>query len=392
MVALLLGLLLTVAVLVTQSKLTAQNSRTLDTAERDHEARAALGAIASDLSAAGFLFAGQHVDCAVQLSYRAGLSSTHPAPGYVAAWPVGGFAASAGTPLPFVAPPGITLNHPPKGSANRSDVLVIRRSADTSRFNDAVAPLRYTHAPGTWTPLTDGRLPVTDTASFAAGDVAMVRVPLTSGAPACLRVPVTTVASRSVGSTPDPRMPPDFYAGFSTQLAALGLGGMSNATLQAGWILDLGPTAGASQQVQVYYVDQPSGAGADPWPVLMRATVNALDDTELPGTRQEIAAGVVSFQVLFGVDLTGADAVTGYETGDSVALHNHGAKVRSVKLVLVTRTLRPDPDPAWASRNARSSVALGPGFTSYTLSPAEQSHHFEVHELEVAVRNAIWPK
>lgn len=106
MVSVAIGLVLVVAVLYLQLKLTSQNVRTTDTAVRDNEARAAMDVITRDLSGGGFLHGGSNSSCYTVLHYNTAL----PAPNYFASFPVSSVAGGTGVALPFVATPGITLD------------------------------------------------------------------------------------------------------------------------------------------------------------------------------------------------------------------------------------------------------------------------------------------
>jgi hypothetical protein len=121
------------------------------------------------------------------------------------------------------------------------------------------------------------------------------------------------------------------------------------------------------------------------FPTLMRANYSLLDDTII-GVPQSIAAGVVSLQVLFGVDPANTGAVTAYESAATVTASKHWDTVLTAKLALVTRTVNDDPDST--GYTGPTTVVIGTPFTNLTV-PASQ-HRYTVNTTEVALRNYAW--
>jgi len=400
MVSVAIGLILTVAVLYLQLKLTSQNVRTTDTAVRDNEARAAMDAITRDLSGGGFLHAGSNASCYAVLNYNTAL----PAPNYFAGFPVSSVAGGAGVALPFVAAPGITLTYPPAGSTNRSDVLVVRSTADATQFSVALNPVAPAMDNTAFLPMTTTQLPFATNPPppFNAGDVGLVQVSV--GTPpntqlACLRVPVSTVPAPVNGSafitSTGAYMPVAGYAGFATQFAGIGLsGGLSDILLRSSKVIDLGPAANTNQFLYAYFVDSSNYR----WPTLVRATINALTDQEVANSRQEIAAGVVSFQAQFGVG-SAAGGVTAYQTWPQVLASGNAGNVMTVRVLILQRSLYTDKDFNNASVYSNGVIPLSTqftqsGYTDYTIPAQEASNRFLAQETELTVRSAspLWPK
>jgi type IV pilus assembly protein PilW len=400
MVSVAIGLVLVVAVLYLQLKLTSQNVRTTDTAVRDNEARAAMDVITRDLSGGGFLHGGSNSSCYTVLHYNTAL----PAPNYFASFPVSSVAGGTGVALPFVATPGITLNYPVAGSTNRSDVLVVRGTADATQFSAVLNPVAPAMDNTAFLPTATTQMPFSPSPlpPFNANDVGLVQVSV--GTPpnaqlACLRIPITTAPVVANGSafitSTGALMPVAGYSGFATQYAGIGLsGGISDTLLRSSKVIDLGAAATTNQFVYAYFVDN-----SYRWPTLVRAKINALTDLEVPNTRQEIAAGVVSFQVLFGVGSATA-GVTAYQTWPQVLAAGNAGNVLTVRVLILQRSLYPDKD----FNNARSLYSTGiiplptqftqAGYTNYTIPSQELTNRFLAQETEMTVRSAspLWPK
>ncbi len=377
MVSLALGLVVGLALVVVQARLSAQSVRTSDISARDNEARAAMDIIARDVSGSGFLHGG--LNCPVVLGYNRTAASS----GYFAAVPATSLAARSGLALPFVANSGITLNYPASGSGIVSDVLIVSGTAGATKMDtEAIAA-----APNAaYRPTLDGLLPVTRTDTLTAGDVGMVQVTLDSATSQwlCLRVPITqisTTAGVSYIQSTGNFMPLNFYAGFSGQLAGAGLpGAIGDAQLQQARLTDIGTAAASNLVTYAYYIDN-----SDTWPILMRTTINAANDAPI-GTPQAIAAGVVSLQVLFGVGPGTGAAITQYVTGAQVATTQNVRNVRSIRVAVVTRSLNADRE----FTNAGASVAVPAGFTAYPIPTAYLKHRFAVQTTEIALRNGLW--
>lgn len=399
MVSVAIGLVLTVAVLYLQLKLTSQNVRTTDTAVRDNEARAAMDLITRDLSGGGFLHGGSSTNCYTVLNYNTAL----PAPNYFAGFPVSSVAGGVGVALPFVASPGITLNYPVTGSANRSDVLIVRTTADASQFSATLNPVVPTMDNTAFLPMSTTQLPFATNPPppLKAGDVGLLQVSV--GTPpnallACLRVPISTAPVAANGSafitSSGAFMPAAGYGGFATQFAGIGLnGGISDILLRSSKVIDLGAAANTNQFVNAYFVDN-----SYRWPTLVRATVNALTDVEVPNTRQEVAAGVVSFQVLFGVG-SASTGVTAYKSWPQVLSSGNVGNVLTVRVLILQRSLYPDKDFNNSSVYANGVIPLSTqfnqsGYADYTIPSQEISSRFVAQETELTVRSAspLWPK
>ena len=203
LVAVAIGLILTIAILTVQLRLSTQNVRTADIGMRDNEARAAMDAISRDLGNGGFLFGGTHLQCFATLNFN----TSAPAPNYFAAYPVSSLVAANGTALPFVAAPGVSLNYPATGSPNRSDVLVIRATLDGSRLPPDKTPTTTVAVNNAYTPMSSGILPVVANLDFSANQMALLQIPmgqLNNAAQAqqrvCIRIPITAVSALPVST------------------------------------------------------------------------------------------------------------------------------------------------------------------------------------------------
>lgn len=413
MVALAVGLVVAGAILITQLKLTQQNTRIADTFNRDTEARAAMDIISHDISGSGFLMGSTHLKCSTILSY----DSQTPSPFFSQFGVSALTSATQGTQLPFVATPGITLTYPAAGV--RSDVLIVGGSADSSQFTGLILGPNPTIGYG---PLNDGKLPVVpDTADSSStyptgmpqvGDVGILWMPVGTAATApslCIRAPITATGSVNgifnVTSGSGQWMPANFYSDFSTKLATAGFTAsaypaltLSNGMLQTGSLIDAGQAANSNQFTYAYYIDQPAGSS---WPTLMRAKINALNDQVVANSTQAVAAGVVSLQTSFGVDTTGAGtSVTQYMTWANVLATGNAPNVRTVKIAIISRSLQPDASLQGTNANQAGSTvpaagsnpdftgtpsATSAGFTPYTITAADKQYRFFVQQTEIAV-------
>jgi type IV pilus assembly protein PilW len=367
LVAMVLSMILAIALLKMQASLGRQTVRTSDVGIRDTQARAAMDLITQDLTSAGFELGGTQNKCNALLTYDT--------QGYFVHHRVDAVAASNGATMKFA--PALTLNYP-TGSTT-SDVLVTTSSTLSTNYNEATFPIVRVASAGT--PTSTGVVTLASalgTGTQATGDAGLLQVPVNTML-ACMRVPmsVTGLVVTSAGTT----MPASNYAGFSAQLSAAGFTGtITDAEVFASRFVDMGQTASPTQVTTTWYVDN-SGT----FPVLMRATYSLLDDT-LQGQAQTIAAGVVSLQVLFGVDPGNTGAVTAYESAATVTTNKHWDNILTAKLALVTRTLNDDPDSA--NYTGPTSIAIGTPFANVTV-PASK-HRYIVNTTEVALRNYAW--
>lgn len=388
LVAMLISLVLAVAVMLVQRSLTMQKTRTADIGLRDNEARAALDLMAHDASSAGFLFGGSHIPCDALYTYN-------PITGHYKRLPVDAIAAAENLVMPFA--PSLKLNYPNASSASPSAVLVVTGATDSTDFGNAKSPTRAAvNLPGVYSPLNTGRLPVVSVAGLTAGHMAVVNVP-DGTKHACMRVPLTAVGL--VGGTLEVSsagglMPGTFYAGFGAQMAPPAFTGpLSDAQMLAGaTVTDLGDPAAASPRhtATAFYIDNNAGS----WPMLMRATYSMLNDTVLAGSPEPIAAGVISLQVLFGVDPARTGQVTDYMTGAQVKAAGI-QEIRSVRIALVNRTLFADPDLTTPAENPYPIVQKllpnqSASFAKVAIPAGFEQYRFSQHQVEVAVRNCLW--
>lgn len=397
MVALAVGMLLAVAILITQLKLSGQNTRTADVGNRDNEMRAVLGAIVREIGGAGFLDGGSEFGCFATINYNNTLSTNY----YIsyAAW---GMAASKGTPLPFISGTGVTLNYPDSATTtNKSDVLVVRAATDGTQFPATVSPTFAGRMDSSFNPMGDGNLPVQADSGVAAslvGKTAILAVPLSTlnsygSQTLCMRVPIGSVStsgsSYSIGGSGN-RMPSNNYTGFGNQVASTGMTGtLSNAVLEGqAKMTVIGTAATSNQRTYAYYIDASNyPSTTKPVPTLVRSTINAVDDT-LIGTSTPIAAGVVSFQLRFGIGNDSSQTVTAYQDAATMTANKTNGYVRTVKIAVLTRSLYDDKDYDATKTYAGGVIPIS-GFSSYTIPSSETHRHFALQIVELPVRNNL---
>ena len=426
------GSVLLVAILITQLRLSQGGTRITDSATRDNEIRAALDVMNRDIAGAGFLLeAAAPPVCNQVLAYNASLTgmqgnvSTTVPPGYFVLSTAMSFPAAAGAKLPIVPtgtnPPN-TFNYPPTAGGNRSDALVIRVSNGASLLNGntygtlKAASVGSPASTGQFTLMPAG-MPFLASNAFSPGNVALVRVQ-NGLQPICVRVPIQSsalaVTPPTLALAGTGMMPSTYFQAFATQMARFGLpaNGISNQNLAgpgagaSASLTDLGAPAATTQFAYVYYVSLNTAMSGNlaSVPVLQRAQINSLNDSVMQV--QDIAYGVVSLQVNFGVDTSfGASggAVTKYMSGADVQNQNLGAWVRTVRLLIVTRSLNPDPsfNPSAAVDPTQKVLDLnnqfpnpiaggGPLYANYTIPPTNYGFHFNAQEQEIALRNQAW--
>jgi type IV pilus assembly protein PilW len=418
MIALVIGLIFSIAILVVQSSLTKQNVQMSDVSQRDDQARAALDLISRDLSNAGFMLGGVQTAGRAVLAYdNAGAMggvfnqyavsavSQTGAPQYptAAAQPAQGPSSYTTAPTDmlsiYVANNGVALTPPPP-------------SPSVDVMNTVNAP-PYTGSTSNG-PVANTQLPFPSTAGINGGTVGYLRLIL-NNAPVYIRVPIVgtanTQSANPINSLGSSLFPGNGYQGFNNALQSAGIlpsgGKLSNAYFSlpaARFYFPLQDPANKNRLIVVYYIalSNPGAALGTPgnYPMLMRGEVNALNDQPVTAPTP-VAAGVVSLQVLFGVDETNAGAITNYLTWSHVVSNNFTGDVRSVLFGLITKTLHSDPNyTAPNSINIMPATAVLPSsgpvasdkFTPYNVPTAYQNDRFSVLQSEVAVRNQIWPR
>jgi len=415
MVALVIGLIFSLAVLLVQSSLTKQNVAMSDAMQRDSQTRAALDLITRDLSNAGYFQNGPNLgnQCNLTLSYGAnGGNATVVAPA---------IAASEPSPLPtsstLSAQTDPSLYTPPDG--NTSVVLTMTMATSTPQVSPtAGGPVNVifpgnapTNAPPSGTNLVLNQLP----AGIKAGDIGLLALKnfRFSGKTVCFQTPLSHIPAQSatqpnsVDSLNNTSLTPPIntpfqtkgYTGFQKALISAGL--LSNGqTLQATdfygqgtvTLTDLGQPSTTNLQTVAYWVANQANSAGGQFPALMRAVINA--QGAIVGQPVPVAAGVVSLVALFGVG-TPSSGVTQYLTGKDVQSQNQLGNIRSVWIALVTRSLHPDVNTQYQSP-ATIPVNLptpnngyGHAF-DYQVPAGAGGYHYSVISTEVAVRNALW--
>ena len=416
MVALVIGLIFSLAVLVVQSSLTKQNVAMSDAMQRDSQTRAALDLITRDLSNAGYFQNGPNLDnqCYLTLSYGVnGGNATVVAPAAAASEP-----SALPTTSTLSAQTDPNLYTPPNG--NTSVVLTMTMATSTPQVNAATGgPVNVIfpgqsppNAPPNGTNLVLSQIP----AGAKAGDVGLLSLQnfRLSNKTVCFQIPLSHIPAQSsaqpnsVDSLNNASLTPPINTPFQTK----GYTGFQNALISAGLLpngqtlqatdfygpgtvtlTDLGPPTQQNLQTVAYWVANQSNSAGGQFPALMRAIINAQTGAVV-GQPVAVSAGVVSLIALFGVG-TPASGVTQYLTGKDVQAQNQLGNIRSVWIALVSRSLQPDVNTQYQSP-ATIAVTLptpnnsyGHAF-DYQVPAGARGYHYSVISTEVAVRNALW--
>ncbi len=380
------------------------NRNVVDSVQSNDGSRVALTLLSRDIASAGFMLGGAQSACNATLSYDSKLGSTYSP--MFAAWAVDQASGSA-PPLAMSGQTGSpqTFDYPSSASVtagNKTQALLLTAAgsmADVAASGGtAVASPFATAAFGNWgTSLAAMNTPTALYVSFGAtppsvGDTALVHVPLAGGsgnATLCLRVPVTAVGTASIDSANSNYMPSGGYPALATKAAALfsSLPTVYLSNLQHAQVIDLGSGASSLQVVQ-YWIDDSNG-----YPVLMRGTYNALDDTWTGASTggQAIAPGAVSLQALFGtVPIGSVGTAPTWRAWSDVTPGSE--QVVAVAIALVVRSLHDDaaytapatitvPQPA-------SGLAAPDAFADYVVQAGETHRHYNVYTLTVWLRNS----
>jgi len=381
LVALILALLLSVAMLKMQGSLAQQTVRNVDAGVRDEQWRTAVDTMTRVVSSSGFVLGGTQKPCNEMFTYN---SAAGPANKYFTHHAVDSAVAANGLRLAYAS--GLTLNYPAAGSPIPSDVLAVTTSNDASSFNNAVSPAVAVFSNSLYTPSSTGVLPVQTTTGVTVNDAAVLQVGLTNRI-ACIRLKMTAVGlpagTVTAGGTFSPAT---FFNGFAPSLAAAGYPALTDASIFQGQLVDLTPTPTAV--TQVFYIDGTTYA----FPVLMSAQYGFGDDALVANSAQIVAAGAISLQVRYGVDPGKTGAVTAYESAATVTANNHWDVVRTVNMLLVTRSLADDP-----AYTAPATVPLptlpfasSDQFRAVPVPATLPNRHYVVNQFEVAERNVLW--
>ncbi len=382
------------------------NRNVAEAVQGNDGSRVALTLLSRDIASAGFMLGGAQASCNATLSYDSKLASKYSP--MFAAWAVDQTSGSA-PPLAMSGQTGSpqTFDYPPSASAsagNKTQALLLtsaRSMADALVAGGvAVGSPFATAVFGNWgTSLAAMNTPTALYTQFGAtkpgiGDTALVHVPLSDGSvnsTLCLRVPVTAVGTVSIDSTGSNYMPGGGYPALATEAATLfpSLPTVYLSNLQHASIVDLG-SGGASLEVVQYWIDDSNG-----YPVLMRGTYNALDDTWTGASTggQAIAPGAVSLQTLFGTVPIGAAAGTALTWHAWADVTPGTEQVVAVAIALVVRSLHDDGAYTAPTKIAVPQPASGltapDAFADYIVQPGETHRHFSVYTQTFSLRN-VW--
>lgn len=414
MVALVIGLIFSLAVLVVQSSLTKQNVVMSDAMQRDSQTRAALDLITRDLSNAGYFQNGPNLDnqCYLTLSYGVnGGNATVVAPAAAASEP-----SALPTTSTLSAQTDPNLYTPPNG--NTSVVLTMTMATSTPQTGGPVKVIfpgqSPPNAPPNGTTLVLSQIP----AGAKAGDTGLLSLQdfRFSNKTVCFQIPLSHIPAQSstqpysVDSLNNASLTPPIntpfqtkgYTGFQNALISagllpkggqLGFGDFKGGPAATVTLTDLGSSNQQNLQTVAYWVANQSNSVGGQFPALMRAVINAQTGA-IVGQPVAVSAGVVSLIALFGVG-TSASGVTQYLTGKDVQAQNQLGNIRSVWIALVSRSLQPDVNTQYQSP-ATIAVTLptpnnsyGHAF-DYQVPAGARGYHYSVISTEVAVRNALW--
>ena len=440
LVTMLIGLLLVLAILVVQSNLSRANMQLSDAGQRNDQARVALNLVQQDLGNALYMVGGGNTQCTATLQYTPGI----PVQALSA---VTAMKQGPATSLPTTDALTDPLLKPEAyiaagidGGTNVSNMLAISivptalRAPPTAA--SPTAPYKVVHnivnmATSGQQAVNNGVLPLNNIEGITAGvapmpgDSLVLMVPMagTNSGLACLRFTVGSLTS----VTPPPPAPvgaphvdavqmpaPGKFADFTPLLQEAGLLAtvpkvavnevLENKHLIGAKLKNEGPALGtAAMQTIVYYVATiESGVGSGKLPVLVRATIDSagkLVDQPVP-----VAAGVVSLQVLFGVDGAAENdapigSVTNYLNEKQVKDNKVAGHVRTVLYAIVSRTVQSNPNADQAPLVTTVAIpspsfATGDGAFEPFLprSDEEKRFRYTVHTAEVALRNQLWSR
>ncbi len=388
MVALAVALILSLSVLGVLVFATSSNRNATTLGSLNNNIRAVLTLLTRDADSAGFMLGAAQAQCGLTLLVDSALSSAPPV-----AYPVWAQAQSNGNDLPLTA---TVATYPPAswGSGNATDVLMIAAAPSVPEYTTTGSAGNTTLLPGpiataaygSWSnAMTNGVLQMSTTNGLNAGDTALLQVPMTGGL-VCMRVPISSVGTGSITSTPATTyMPSTGYSGFSSMIPSsygtLGVGQLQHARL-----IDLGSSQNAMHIIE-YWIDDSNG-----YPVLMRSVFSGLTDQAIE--TDALAPGVVSLQALFGTVPAGSAGTTTPTFKAWADVNPATEQVVSVALAVVTRSLYDDssytapqtiivPQPT-------SSQQSPDAFANYTRSTAEQHRHFQVSTVLIALRDSTW--
>ena len=395
LVALAVGAVLSVAILAAMSFGVRQDTVSSQTTHVNDNARAALTLLTRDVASAGFMFGAAQSQCAISITYN-----SNATPSFEPQHPIWASSQAAGQTLPMG---GGNINYPAASNSNPgyvAQVLLMAAAPSVPAYiQQSAAPIYVVQfgttqsSPGQGA-LNSTQLPVSSlqlnsTQGINAGDTAILQVPM-NGGNVCMRIPIVKLGTTTgqgaayIDSKPSPLMPTNGYSDYAAQIPA-SFGTLSNSYLLHSRILDLGHLSNTLQIIQ-YWIDASNG-----FPVLMRSTYSALDDS-LSGT-QAIAPGVVSLQVLFATVPAGAlpgAAVTWKTWGnvlssDQVLAADVALVLRSVhqdfQYTAPAKVVVPQPSTGLASPNA---------FVDYVPQANEIHDHFSVYVTQLALRNMTW--
>ena len=197
-VAVLIGLLLTLAVMVIQGQLTRTNMQLSDAGQRNDQARSAIDTLQRDLSNALYMVNGTSPLCAATVQYTGSTGTPVISVSAVEALPQPRALPSSTTVVDALMKPDAYVTAS-LSSANVSHMLTINMVPTALRAPPAAgvqsAPYKVVHnrvqtAPGGQQAVANGVLPLSNIDGMAAGDAVTLMVPM-SGGPlsglACLR-------------------------------------------------------------------------------------------------------------------------------------------------------------------------------------------------------------
>ncbi|MEW6611144.1 MAG: PilW family protein [Pseudomonadota bacterium] len=346
MVALVVSLLASVAIYSIFIQSESQQRRSNETADLWQQARIAMAMLERDVRMAGYGLGG-NLGCQL-VSYNANRT-----PPNIPAYTLMPIVSADPAPATPISGPG------------GSDQLTILYSTSAN------GGLPATQLNGDM-PNSSAELIVASTAGFQEGDLVILNEP----GKTCTLVQVTQVqqAALKLQHNPGVSAPYNPAGGFSI-FPASGYVAANGVTLY-----------NMGSMVNNRYSIAPNSTVAgqpDPTPTLMVTNVNT-------GTTTPVARGIVSLQVLYGMDTNGDNAVDAYArpTGGGWFAAS-GGQIRTVRIALLARASLPDRD-----YNSPASITLLPAMGGnaavvYDVPNTDRNFRHQLFVTEVPLRNPI---
>lgn len=354
MVALVISMLVSTAIYAIFIQSEAQQRRTSDNGDMWQQARIAMTMIQRDVAMAGYGL-GNNTGCTVGAYYSNGTTSRN---------------------YSYALMPILSLDPAPSspitGPSGSDQITVIYSNSNSG----GLLPARLTRG----MPLSSAELNVTSTLGFSPGDLVILDEPTSSPRKNCTQVQITTVQDSALKLQHDPgqsgptynppgglNSPPFPNGGYSAS-AGVNLYNMGSMTNHQYSISTTSTVANKK----------------DSAPNLILTDVNT-------GSATPIARGIVSLQVLYGLDTNGDNQVDTYARPNGGSwFANNGDKIRTVRISLLARSTMPDKN-----YTSPASITLLPAIGNnaalvYNVPNSDTHYRYQLFVTEVPIRNLIW--